>query len=86
MGRWTSDVRGKSNVNMERRIDLWIDAIRIDRKTGHVDIKRRDRGVLRTAQHDDGDDGVTRSVQCTTYRSKVFIKMNYEQFWNSLFL
>ena len=44
-------------MSMERRIDLRVDAICNERQTDRVDIKRHDRGVLRTAQHGNVEDG-----------------------------
>ena len=44
-------------MSMEKRIDLRVDAVHNKQQTDRVDMKRRDGGVLRMVQCDNGKDG-----------------------------
>ena len=63
IGRWTSSVRGKSSMSIEKRIDLRVGIIRNKQQTGSVNIKRCDGGVLWTTQHNYSKNGVMSPVQ-----------------------
>ena len=70
MGGYASSVKGNNNVSIERGVDLRVNTIRNKQQTDRVDIKRRNRGVLRTVQQgnvEDGGDkvGTTRDLSMT---------------------
>ena len=57
MGGYASSVKGNNNVSIERGVDLRVNTIRNKQQTDRVDMKRRDGGVLRMVQCDNGEDG-----------------------------